>query len=133
MAAKTGRVQAIDFWRGLVLIAILCDHIPGNLIDKITPRNFGFSDSAEAFVFLSGFSVALAYYRKAADWRGVAQRCLSRAAHLRRPYRGDCGRPRRLRRRLRGLRSAGSDRGSWPRLRLPFALARGRRRRAAHP
>lgn len=82
MATKTHRVEAVDFWRGFVLIAILCDHIPGNLIDKVTPRNFGFSDSAEAFVFLSGFSVALAYYRKAADWRGVAQRCLSRALRI---------------------------------------------------
>ncbi len=59
------RVDTIDFWRGLVLIAILCDHIPGNLIEKATPRNFAFSDSAEAFVFLSGVSVALAHYGRA--------------------------------------------------------------------
>src|SRR5579863_4103989 len=83
-AANTYRVEAVDFWRGLVLIAILCDHIPGNLIEKATPRNFGFSDSAEAFVFLSGFSVGLAYYRKAieADWRGVTQRCFARALRI---------------------------------------------------
>lgn len=81
---QTHRVETIDFWRGLVLIAILCDHIPGNLIEKATPRNFGFSDSAEAFVFLSGFSVALAYYRKAvdADWRALASRCLGRALRI---------------------------------------------------
>ena len=60
VASKTHRVEAIDFWRGLVLVGILCDHIPGNLIEKATPRNFGFSDSAEAFVFLSGFSVGIA-------------------------------------------------------------------------
>jgi hypothetical protein len=78
------RVGAIDFWRGVVLVAILCDHIPGNLIEKATPRNFGFSDSAEAFVFLSGFSVGLAYYRRAveADWRGVMQRCFGRALRI---------------------------------------------------
>ena len=50
------RVGTIDFWRGLVLVAILCDHIPGNLLEKATPRNFALSDSAEAFVFLSGSS-----------------------------------------------------------------------------
>ena len=84
MAAETHRVQSIDFWRGLVLITIFCDHIPGNLIDKATPRNFGFSDSAEAFVFLSGISVALAYYRGTAEasWRSVAQRCLKRALRI---------------------------------------------------
>jgi hypothetical protein len=84
MPAETHRVQTIDFWRGLVLIAIFCDHIPGNLIDKATPRNFGFSDSAEAFVFLSGISVALAYYRGTveASWRSVAKRCLKRALRI---------------------------------------------------
>jgi hypothetical protein len=84
MAAGTQRVETIDFWRGVVLVAILCDHIPGNYIDKATPRNFGFSDSAEAFVFLSGFSVALAYYRRTveADWRGVAQHCFKRALRI---------------------------------------------------
>jgi hypothetical protein len=78
------RVGAVDFWRGVVLVAILCDHIPGNLIEKATPRNFSFSDSAEAFVFLSGFSVALAYYRKAvrAEWRDVTNRCLGRALRI---------------------------------------------------
>jgi hypothetical protein len=84
MTTKALRVEAIDFWRGLVLVAILCDHVPGNLIDKGTPRNFGFSDSAEAFVFLSGFSVALAYGRNVgpADWRSVTRRCFSRALRI---------------------------------------------------
>jgi len=78
------RVDTIDFWRGIVLIAILCDHIPGNLIEKATPRNFAFSDSAEAFVFLSGVSVALAHYGRAqrADWRGLLGRCFGRAYHI---------------------------------------------------
>jgi hypothetical protein len=78
------RVDSIDFWRGIVLIAILCDHIPGNLIEKATPRNFALSDSAEAFVFLSGVSVALAHYGRAqrADWRGLLGRCFGRAFHV---------------------------------------------------
>ena len=57
----TKRIDAIDFWRGLVLAIIFVNHIPGNVLENLTPRNFGFSDSAEAFVFLSGLSVVLAY------------------------------------------------------------------------
>jgi len=78
------RVDTIDFWRGIVLIAILCDHIPGNLLEKATPRNFAFSDSAEAFVFLSGVSVALAHFARVqrADWRGLLGKCFGRAFRI---------------------------------------------------
>lgn len=55
------RVEGIDFWRGAALAVILVNHIPGNVLGAITPRNFGFSDAAEGFVFLSGVSIALAY------------------------------------------------------------------------
>ena len=61
------RVRDIDFWRGAVLIAILVDHIPGNPLENLTPRNFGLSDSAEAFVFLSGLSVGLIYMPESAE------------------------------------------------------------------
>ena len=57
----TRRVDAIDFWRGLVLCTIFINHIPGNIFENLTQKNFGFSDSAEAFVYLSGMSLALAY------------------------------------------------------------------------
>ena len=46
------RIAAVDFWRGLILIVIMVDHVPGNVLEHLTPRNFGLSDSAEAFVFL---------------------------------------------------------------------------------
>lgn len=55
------RIDAIDFWRGVALATIFINHIPGNILGNLTPRNFGFSDSAEAFVFLSGLSVSFAY------------------------------------------------------------------------
>ena len=64
MANQT-RIVGIDFVRGVVLVAIMIDHVPGNVLESVTPRNFALSDSAEAFVFLSGLSVGLAYYRKA--------------------------------------------------------------------
>jgi len=78
------RVGAIDFWRGVILVVILADHIPGNLLDEATPRNFGLSDSAEAFVFLSGLSVGLAYYQRTANGglAEVARRCLARALRI---------------------------------------------------
>src|SRR5262249_44505700 len=55
------RVDAIDFWRGFALLTIFIDHMPDNIFQHITLRNFGLSDAAELFVFLSGASVALAY------------------------------------------------------------------------
>jgi hypothetical protein len=60
---RSGRLDGIDFWRGCVLCMIFVDHMPGNAFETLTPRNFGFSDAAEAFVFLSGVSIALAYGR----------------------------------------------------------------------
>jgi len=78
------RVGDIDFWRGAVLIAILVDHIPGNLLDSMTPRNFGLSDSSEAFVFISGLSVGMVYAPRASSvgLRSVARGCLARALKL---------------------------------------------------
>ena len=61
---KTQRIESIDFWRGLALLIIFIDHVPGNPLASITPRNFGFSDSAEAFIFLSGLALAYAYWPK---------------------------------------------------------------------
>ncbi len=78
------RIRDIDFWRGAVLIAILIDHIPGNPLENWTPRNFGLSDSAEAFVFLSGLSVGLIYMPRAHKYgiEPVASGCLKRALKL---------------------------------------------------
>lgn len=51
--------NAIDFWRGVALITIFINHIPGNWLEDFTHRNFGFSDSAELFVLLAGWSLRL--------------------------------------------------------------------------
>jgi hypothetical protein len=85
MAMNTGeRNETIDFWRGFVLVAIFVNHIPGNLLEHLTFRNIGFSDGAEAFVFIAGLSVALVYFPKLpkGDVVGVVWRCLKRAAML---------------------------------------------------
>jgi hypothetical protein len=81
---NANRIRDIDFWRGAVLIAILIDHIPGNPLENWTPRNFGLSDSAEAFVFLSGLSVGLIYLPRARKHgiERVVGGCLKRALKL---------------------------------------------------
>jgi hypothetical protein len=55
------RIDGIDFWRGFALLTIFIDHMPENIFQHVTQANFGFSDAAELFVFLSGASVALAH------------------------------------------------------------------------
>ena len=81
---KRKRIPDIDFWRGFALIVILIDHVPRNGLDRLTPKNFGFSDAAEAFVFLSGVSVSLAYAPKLqnAGFGRLVKRCATRAAKL---------------------------------------------------
>lgn len=60
-AAK--RDLRIDFFRGMALIFIFIDHVPGNLLSSLTIGSFGFSDAAEVFIFLSGYSAAFIYGR----------------------------------------------------------------------
>lgn len=59
--ARYSRIEGIDFWRGIILLSIFINHVPGNIFERFTHRNVGFSDASEAFVFLSGVSAALAY------------------------------------------------------------------------
>ncbi len=66
------RIDAIDFWRGFALLTIFADHMPYSVLAHVTHRNFGLSDAAEAFVFLSGMSAALAYGPRFHDGRIVA-------------------------------------------------------------
>lgn len=62
--AKTGeRDPRVDLFRGLALWFIFLDHVPSSAIGQLTLRNFGFSDATEIFVFISGYSAAIAYDR----------------------------------------------------------------------
>jgi hypothetical protein len=60
-AVASKRDPRIDVVRGMALLMIFVDHIPGNALGWATLRNFGFSDAAEIFVFLAGMSAMLAY------------------------------------------------------------------------
>jgi hypothetical protein len=56
-----GRDDRLDMFRGLALVMIFINHVPGTVYETLTNRNFGFSDAAEAFVFMSGLAAGLAY------------------------------------------------------------------------
>ena len=51
----------LDLIRGLSLWLIFLDHIPSNIVSWLTIRNYGFSDAAEIFVFVSGYANAYFY------------------------------------------------------------------------
>jgi hypothetical protein len=44
------RDHRIDFLRGAALASIFINHVPGNIWEQLTHKNFGFSDAAEIFV-----------------------------------------------------------------------------------
>ena len=81
---KPPRDHRIDLVRGFALATIFINHMPGNWIGQLTPRNFGFSDSAELFVLLAGYAAAKAYYPlfSRGDRRGLAIKALRRAGVL---------------------------------------------------
>lgn len=59
----TERDLRLDLFRGLALWLIFLDHIPSNIVSWLTIRNYGFSDAAEIFVFISGYTAAFVYGR----------------------------------------------------------------------
>ena len=60
---KPERDVRLDCFRGLALWLIFLDHIPTNVVNSFTLRNYGFSDAAELFVFISGYTAAFVYGR----------------------------------------------------------------------
>jgi hypothetical protein len=60
----------LDLFRGIALWLIFLDHIPSNIVNWITIRNYGFSDATEIFVFISGYTAAFVYGRAMRE-RGV--------------------------------------------------------------
>jgi len=75
-----GRDPRIDACRGIALWWIFLDHIPDNVGGWLTLRNYGFSDAAEMFMFISGMTCALAYgkARRCEGWSEVIRRSLRR-------------------------------------------------------
>ena len=46
-ATPSRRDYRVDFLRGLALVSIFINHVPGNFYEKLTHKNFGFSRSEE--------------------------------------------------------------------------------------
>src|SRR5579864_6480505 len=59
--APHSRDARLYLFLGLANWFIFLDHIPNNMVSWITLRNFGFSGSADVFVFISGYAAALAF------------------------------------------------------------------------
>ena len=53
----------LDLYRGLSLWLIFLGHVPGTIFNRIAPWNYGFSDPAEVFIFVSGYANAYVYGR----------------------------------------------------------------------
>ena len=70
----------LDACRGLALWFLFIDHIPDNALSWLTLRNYGFSDTSEVFVFVSGYTCMLAYGGALPEqgWRTIVVRALRR-------------------------------------------------------
>lgn len=53
------QANPIDFWRGLALVFIFVNHIPGIYYSRFTHAGYSLSDSADLFVFLAGWALRL--------------------------------------------------------------------------
>ena len=60
---RAGRDPRVDFFRGLALWWIFTDHIPGDLLGRVSLRNFAFCDATEVFVLLAGYAGGIVYGR----------------------------------------------------------------------
>ncbi|WP_298873862.1 OpgC domain-containing protein [uncultured Bradyrhizobium sp.] len=74
----------LDACRGLALWFVFIDHIPGNALDWLTIRNYGFSDASEVFVFVSGYTCMVSYggTLRSRGWPTVVARSLRRSFEI---------------------------------------------------
>lgn len=74
----------LDACRGLALWFIFIDHIPNNALGWLTLRNYGFSDTTEVFVFVSGYTCMLAYggALREQGWPTIMARALRRGLEI---------------------------------------------------
>lgn len=77
----SGRDLRLDACRGIALWFIFLDHVPENVGTWLTLRNYGFSDTTEVFMFVSGVTCAIAYGAalRRRGWPTVIARTLRRS------------------------------------------------------
>jgi hypothetical protein len=84
IVAAHGRDARIDLFRGIANWFIFLDHIPDNVVNWITIRNYGFSGAADMFIFISGYAASIVYAKMTLE-RGFvvgASRIFKRAWQL---------------------------------------------------
>ena len=74
----------LDLFRGMGLWMIFLDHIPHDVVAWLTLRNYGFSDAAEFFVFISGYLAGYIYgpIIRTGHFLAATKRLLKRAAEM---------------------------------------------------
>ena len=80
MGQPDDRDLRLDACRGIALWFIFLDHVPDNIGRWLTLVHYGFSDTTEVFMFVSGVTCALAYHRVWAHdgWTAVVCHTLRR-------------------------------------------------------
>src|SRR5579863_8869406 len=82
--AQNARDSRLNLFLGMANWFIFLDHIPNNMVNWITLRNYGFSGAVDLFIFISGCTAAM-FYAKIMLERGTivgATRVLRRAWQL---------------------------------------------------
>jgi hypothetical protein len=81
---RVPRDLRLDLFRGIGLWMIFLDHIPHDVVAWLTLRNYGFSDAAEFFVFISGYLIGFIYAPivRAGLFLAALKRLLKRAGQL---------------------------------------------------
>jgi len=74
----------LDLFRGAGLWMIFLDHIPHDIVAWLTLRNYGFSDAAEFFVFISGYLAGFIYgpIVRTGHFLAATKRLLKRASEM---------------------------------------------------
>jgi hypothetical protein len=57
----------VDLLRGLANWFLFLDHVPHNVVNFITLRNFGFTGATDVFVFVTGYAAAVFFGRMALE------------------------------------------------------------------
>src|SRR5919109_5521259 len=63
-SSASDRDFRLDFFRGVALFSIFIDHVASDsLLAQFTLQSLGFSDAAEVFILISGYTAGMVYGR----------------------------------------------------------------------
>ena len=84
LLAPAERDLRLDLMRGIGQWMVFLDHVPYDIVSWLTLRNYGFSDAAEFFVFISGYTAGFVYGPAMVhgQFLGATKRLLKRAWQL---------------------------------------------------